>query len=100
MLLLRFLGYGQTKDLVDILPRNGKLDVSACTNGSYAAIFLVDKFEGEFLALGYREADCGEGLERLCRGTRQTASCRRCAVLRAVAVLNLALLSRRFGGGL
>lgn len=59
VLALRFLGDGQTEDLVDVPPRDGKLDAPTGTNGPHAAVFLVNQLEGEFLALRDREADAG-----------------------------------------
>lgn len=57
VLLLCLLRYGQTEDLVCVLPRQRKLDIAGCANCSDSTIFLIEQLKGELLSLRYREAD-------------------------------------------
>lgn len=76
VLLLCFLRHWQTKDLIDVFPGKRKLDVACSANGSNPSTFTIEDFEGELLALRYREANTRVRLEGFCRGAVQaTTTC-------------------------
>jgi hypothetical protein len=111
VLALRLFGDGEAKHLVwggvssvasrsgaertNVLPGNGELDIAIRAYGPYAPVFAVDQLQGVFLPL--REGEAGARVLAPCFCRRACEARRgRWAVLRAIALLELALL----GGGL